>query len=214
MAVVERVREQRVVLRGVSWGTYEALMADYADRSAPRFTYDRGELEIAVPLPTHEKYKRAVELAVYLAAESLEIEFYSLGSTTFKREDLERGVEPDSCFYTTNLEHMYGRERIDPAVDPSPDLAIEIEYTAPSIAKLPIYAAFGVREVWTYDTRRFAILALVGDRYVPRRESGILPGVRAEDTERLLADSIVMGDLAWGRKVREWARGLAGDGAR
>jgi hypothetical protein len=37
---------QRIVLHDVSWETYEHLLADHIDSSAPRFTYDRGQLEI------------------------------------------------------------------------------------------------------------------------------------------------------------------------
>lgn len=32
--------EERTILHEVSWATYEALLADHADRGAPRFTYD------------------------------------------------------------------------------------------------------------------------------------------------------------------------------
>ncbi len=47
--------EQRVILHDVTWETYEQLLANFADRSAPRFSYDRGVLEIVSPTPRHEK---------------------------------------------------------------------------------------------------------------------------------------------------------------
>ena len=38
--------EQRVVLHHISWDIYESLLIAHRERSVPRFTYDRGELEI------------------------------------------------------------------------------------------------------------------------------------------------------------------------
>jgi hypothetical protein len=47
MATVLSLPEERVTLHDVSWETYESLLADHHDRSAPRFTYDQGVLEIS-----------------------------------------------------------------------------------------------------------------------------------------------------------------------
>ncbi len=40
---------QCVILQGVSWETYERLLADFEDSHAAHLTYDRGVLEILVP---------------------------------------------------------------------------------------------------------------------------------------------------------------------
>lgn len=141
--MVETVKgpaDQRVVLHGTSWETYERLLADHENHSAPRFTYDRGELEIMSPSPEHEKLNRRLSQLVMALTEEMEIEAEDFGSTTFRREDLERGFEPDSCFYIQNEERVRGKDRIDLAVDPRPDLVIGIDITSPSINKLPIYA--------------------------------------------------------------------------
>ena len=42
METVKSSAEQRMVLHNVRWETYERLLAEQADSSAPRFTYDRG----------------------------------------------------------------------------------------------------------------------------------------------------------------------------
>ena len=44
MPTVASPAEQRVVLNNVRWETYERLLEDYLDSSAPRFTYDQGVL--------------------------------------------------------------------------------------------------------------------------------------------------------------------------
>src|SRR5207247_2926721 len=128
------------VLHGVSWKTYECFLADFENRSAPRFTYDRGTLEIMSPREEHERSNRTLALLVEVVTEERGLEIDSLGSTTFKREDVGRGFEPDSCFYVQNAERVRGKERIDLAIDPPPDLVIEIDITHPSMDNLPIYA--------------------------------------------------------------------------
>jgi hypothetical protein len=50
MPTVAGEPEQRVVLRCVSWETYERLLAESADRSSPRLAYDRGVIELAKSL--------------------------------------------------------------------------------------------------------------------------------------------------------------------
>jgi hypothetical protein len=43
METVKTPAEQRVTLHNISWNTYERLLADNENNSAPRFTYDRGD---------------------------------------------------------------------------------------------------------------------------------------------------------------------------
>src|SRR5215471_15084673 len=118
MATVLSLPEQRVILRGVSWDTYESLLSDHVGASAPRFTFDRGVLEIMSPSSDHEEYNRTLALLVEVLAEELRIDIRNLGSTTLKREDFERSFEADSSFYIQTAERMSGRSHVDPAVDP------------------------------------------------------------------------------------------------
>jgi Uma2 family endonuclease len=90
--------EQRVVLREVAWETYRRLLDENRDCNSPRFTYERGVLEIMSPSAEHEWYNRLLSDLVKLLARELRIDILDLGSTTIKRDDVERGFEPDSCF--------------------------------------------------------------------------------------------------------------------
>jgi Uma2 family endonuclease len=198
--------EQKIVLRHVRWETYENLLADHLDSSAPRFTYDRGVLEIMSPSPEREECNRNLALLVEVLAEELNIDVRDLGSTTFRRKDLERGFEPDSCFYVQNEPLVAGKKRIDLSIDPPPDLVIDIDVTSPSIDKLSIYAQIGVPEVWRYKRNRVSILALEDRDYRERKESQVLPRVTSDDLTRLLEDSRKMKRTAWLRKLRQWAR--------
>jgi Uma2 family endonuclease len=202
--------EQRVILRNVGWETYERLIAEREERRVPRFFYERGVLEIVSPSKRHETLGDIVALLVELLAVELDVDVESAGSMTFKREDLERGFEPDKCFYFRNVERVRGKADLDlDAGDPPPDLVVEVDITSPSLDKLPIYARLGVQEVWRYAGGRFAILRLEdeGGGYVEMAGSRFLPVL----TRAALADFVEEGLTArrpdWARKVREWARG-------
>jgi hypothetical protein len=53
MATVTSPPEQRMILHDVRWALYEQLLENYQDSSSPRFTYDRGALEIMSPSAEH-----------------------------------------------------------------------------------------------------------------------------------------------------------------
>jgi Uma2 family endonuclease len=194
------------MLRHVSWGTYECLLADHADARSPRFTYSEGMLEITSPSLEHEKLIQVLATIAELVAEEQQTEFECLGCTTFRRQDLERGAEPDSCFYFQSVERIRGKKEIDLKVDPPPDLVIEIEITSPAVAKLPVYARLGVPEIWLHDGRAARILRLSGDRYTDGDRSRVLPSLTPSVLSDFCEQSKTLTTLAWRRMVRAWAR--------
>ncbi len=200
------VREQRVVMHRVSWETYEGLLAANIDASSPRLTYDQGVLEIMSPSIEHEKLKEVVAMIADAVAEEWGVEFERAGSTTFRRRDLERGAEPDSCFYVQNVERIRGKREIDLVVDPPPDLVIEVEITSPAVSKLPIYALLGVPEIWRTDGRSVRILRLAAGEYKSSEHSEVLPPLTASVLSDFLEKSKTLTTLAWRRMVRSWAR--------
>lgn len=54
------------------------------------------------------------------AAEDLDVEVENAGSTTFRRADLDRGFEPDSCFYIANAKRVLGKTTVNLPEDPPP----------------------------------------------------------------------------------------------
>lgn len=208
---VQGAHEQRVVLRNISWETYERLLAENADRSAPRLTYDRGDLEIMSPLPRHERFRRAIEsIGDALNAELDATIDTSFGSTTFRREEAEAGFEPDACFYIGSEPLVRGKDRIDLRVDPPPDVVVEIDITSPSIPREATYARLGVSELWRYDGDRLEILLLEGERYVSATTSRAIPGLTAVALTGLLRELEGADWKTWLRRVREWAHEFAG----
>jgi len=51
------------------------------------------------PLYEHEHPKVQFDRFIFALAEKLEFEIKSAGSITLKREDVNRGIEPDNCYY-------------------------------------------------------------------------------------------------------------------
>jgi len=80
------------------------------------------------PLYEHENPKIQFDRFIFALAEELEIEIKSAGSITLKREDVNRGIEPDNCYYIQTEPTVRGRQELDLETDPPPDLAIEIDY--------------------------------------------------------------------------------------
>jgi Uma2 family endonuclease len=198
--------EQRVIVRFVSWTTYEHLLADLSNQSSTRLTYDRGILEIMYPLPEHEEWNRTIALLVEVLAEEMRIDIRNFGSTTFRRADLARGFEPDSCFYIQREADISGKSTIDLTVDPPPDLVIEVDITSGSLDKFPIYAQVGVPEVWRYDGQRLRISILTAERYVESETSLALPLLTGQRLSETLAQSKTLKRTALLRSFRTWVR--------
>lgn len=210
IAMLPEQATRRVVLEGVSWDTYERLLGDFVDRHTAHFSYDQGKLEIMVLSARHEQLNRTLSLLVEVLAEELGIDVENLGSTTFKRSDMRRGFEPDSCFYILDPQSVRGRETIELGKDPAPDLVLEIDLSRPSLNKLPIYASLGVREVWRCDGTDVIFYGLRESQYETVRESAFFPGLSTRIARQFLAESRTQRRPQWLKRVRAWARQQGG----
>jgi Uma2 family endonuclease len=111
---------QGIVLHKVRWSTYEALLADLGNRRF-RHVCDRGTLEIMAPLQSHERIKTLLGRFLETLTFELDLPMMSLGSTTMRRRDRRRGIEPDECYYIASEKAVRGKE-IDFSRDPRPIL--------------------------------------------------------------------------------------------
>ncbi|MCU0568103.1 MAG: Uma2 family endonuclease [Oculatellaceae cyanobacterium Prado106] len=176
----------RVILPHISWQTYQSLVKDFESEPAMRLTYDRGTLEIRMPLDPHETYKKLLGRLIEAATEELDLEIRSLGSRTCDREDLAKGLEPDQCYYIQNEALVREVEQIDLAIYPPPDLAVEIDITSSSLNRFSIYADLGVPEIWRYDGRSLTIHHLQNGKYHLHDQSLALPSLQASEITRLM----------------------------
>jgi Uma2 family endonuclease len=197
----------RVLLENISWQTYQSLLKDFEQQPAMRLTYDQGKLEIKMPLDPHESYKKLLGRLVEALTEELGIEVRSLGSRTCDRKDLARGLEPDQCYYIQNEQAVWDKAQIDLAVDPPPDLAIEIDMSSSSLNRLSIYADLGVPEVWRYDGAALTIYRLEAQNYQPCDRSFAFPPLTTSDLERFLELKKTTRENALIRLFRDWIRG-------
>ena len=197
----------RLVLDGIRWSTYEALLCDL-ERSHVRLTYNRGMLELMSPGQPHEHSKRLLGRMVEALTEELVIDIYSAGSTTFRRALKEKGLEPDECYWVANEPRIRGKREVDLDVDPPPDLAIEVEMSSPLLDKLEVYAGLGFPEVWAFDgmSIRVAVRQPDGAYYIGDR-SHCFPWLSLADLVRFhdLSEE-GMGETAWIRAFRVWVR--------
>jgi Uma2 family endonuclease len=203
-----------MVLRNISWETYERLLADHEDTSVPRFTYDRGDLEIMSPRPEHEDRTWASERIIEAFVLQKGIEFRNTRSSTFRRHDLERGFEADASFYIQNEAAVRQNNEFDLVVDPPPDLVIEIDVTNSSIDELSVFAAVGIPEVWRHAEGKFRFMRLSSGKYVAVEESLVLPGASASDVSFLVGAVGTTGRAAWLKRVQAWVQEILSDEER
>ncbi|MDJ0897841.1 MAG: Uma2 family endonuclease [Xenococcus sp. MO_188.B8] len=166
---------QTILLRDINWLDFEAILEDLGERRSSRIAYDCGTLSIMTALPEHEVNKVLIGDLLKVLLEELDIDFWSLGSTTFKNKIMKQGIEPDDCFYIKNEALIRGKDRIDLTIDPPPDLAIEVEVTSRSNTN--IYAKLGVPELWRFEKGKLKIDILQDGAYVNYDVSSIFPDI-------------------------------------
>src|SRR4051812_19378186 len=81
---------QHFVLDGVTWDFYEHFLKEPAATHI-RTTYDNGTIEMMAPLAEHEVPRGFIAWMIKTLASLAEMPFKSLGSTTFKRRDKQKG---------------------------------------------------------------------------------------------------------------------------
>jgi Uma2 family endonuclease len=200
---------QRVILEDISWEEFETILTELGEHRSSRVAYSQDKLEIIVPLPEHEKVKVIIGDLVKILLDELDLYWEPLGSTTFKREDMSAGVEPDDCFYIQNYKLAIAKERIDLSVDPPPDLAIEIDVT--SKTKVSAYQRLKIPEIWRYENALLEINLFQGDAYVKSQTSLIFPSFPViAEIPRFVEMARTTGTTLALRGFRKWVREYIG----
>jgi Uma2 family endonuclease len=199
---------QHLVLTDVSWQLYDKLLEEVGERPI-RITYHQGSIEIMSPLPKHDKWKSRIGRMIEIVALEQNVPMETLGSTTFRHEQKDSGLEPDECYYIQHAADIRGKDRLDLSVDPPPDLAVEIDITRRSIARQPIYAALRVPELWRFDGQRLQILHLTREaRYEERDVSLAFPFLPMSEIRRFLDMLHDTDDTTVMRAFQQWLRTL------
>ncbi len=159
--------DQRVVLGGMTWQAFEALLAMRGETSVVRMYYLDGKIEILSPASIHEFRKKLLARLLEFWALQADNAVEGFGSWTLKSEREEAGAEPDECY-------VIGRARKD-----VPDLVIEVEWSRVlGLSKQEIYKRLGVRELWTItNDAQLVLRVLERGRWVVRTRSKVLPAL-------------------------------------
>jgi Uma2 family endonuclease len=197
--------ESRFVIHDLGWQGYETLLKLIGDRPI-RLTYDRGSVEFMTLSQDHEQFGLLLGRIIETVTEELDLPCIGVGSTTWRREDVDRGLEADRCYYLANAERICGKT-IDLSVDPPPDLAVEVEISRSALDRMGIYAALRVPEVWRYDGKTLWVGRLQEDQtYAPSTVSLSFPFLPLDEIVRFVQQGESMDHTAWGRQFRAWAR--------
>ncbi len=199
---------QRLFMDGVSWSDYEKLLEVVGDRRV-FITYDRGKVELVSPLWTHDNRSDLIGAMIRNVAEGLRVPVRGGGSTTFRRKEMDRGIEPDRCFYVANELRIRANTTIDLSVDPPPDLCVEVEMSSRLLDRVGIYAALGVPELWRDDGRLLRVFALSPEgTYVEATAGLAFPTVSPVRLNRYLDRARGLDETTWAGQVRRAARKL------
>jgi Uma2 family endonuclease len=130
--------------------------------------------------------------------------------TTFKRQEMSYGIEPDECFYIQNQRLMVGKDRVDLSIDPPPDLAILVsrgfanEVDVTSKTQIGAYLKLQVAELWVYADDELKIYTLQAGAYQLSTVSHIFRGLPVLTTiENLLERSATIGRSQSLREFRQ-----------
>jgi Uma2 family endonuclease len=206
-ATVPRPVPPGIVLEDVPWADYEAMLRIVGDRHI-RINYDRRRMEIMSPLKRHGDGSYLLGRMVDTLTEELNIPVEHADPVTLRRPDLEKGVEPDKLYhFGANAERVRGAREFDLAVDPPPDLVIEVDVTSSSIPRLPIFAAMGIPEVWRIDGEDLQFLHLQAEgTYQPRDHSRAFPTLPLAEAARFLELGQRSDKNTWIRSFRVYVR--------
>jgi Uma2 family endonuclease len=196
--------EERVILRNISWETFDRLLAEAGDKRNTRFYYLDGTLEIMSPLFIHEGSNRFIERLICAAAEVLAMNCRVAGSVTLRIQPKKAGAEPDSSYYIQNEPLIRHLNTLDLKQDSPPDLVVEVDITSSSDRRFPIYARLGIPELWQYDGQTIQYHILEDGEYMPVQISPTFPIIFADILVSYLQRRLTIGEMQAIREFKTW----------
>ncbi|MEA5534121.1 Uma2 family endonuclease [Crocosphaera sp. XPORK-15E] len=169
------IAEPRIQLSNMTWEEYENLVQTLNHKPLVRLSYLEGNLEIMTNSPEHEMIKTLIGRLIEIYALEKEIDLYSCGSATYKKEAQRRGLEPDESYCIGKRKEI-------------PDLAIEVIITSGSIEKLKIYQGLEIPEVLFWQGGKFTLYQLINavEGYQETSRSQYLPGLDFKQLEQYI----------------------------
>jgi Uma2 family endonuclease len=195
-------RDEPLVLENIRWSTYQALLRDLGDRPI-HLTYDQGRLEIMTLSSQHEILRTLLGQLIESLTLELNIPIKSLGSVTIARKELQRGLEPDECYYILHEPMVRGKMKLNFRKDPPPDLAVEVDVSRSSKSRQNVYAALGVPEMWRYEDK-LRVLHLHSGKYLERDRSLSFPFLPISEVDKFIDRIREIDETTLLRSFRKW----------
>jgi Uma2 family endonuclease len=205
--------EQRFVMGGVRWDAYVAICDALNDPPAVRMIYCDGSLTLMGKSRKHDWYAERLGELAKAVARGLRIPWEDAGQATYRRENMNAGLEGDKTFYLArNAESMRGPQDIDLDVQPAPDLAIEVEVTHSADAALLAWERLGVPEVWRFRPNEWEVTFCI------RTEGGFrasdyslgFPVLKPADVLSQMELAKDLGADRWNAQLEDWVRDVIG----
>lgn len=167
---------------GVSWDEYVKFSRATLDQTSHKMSYNRGILKVMGQGFKHENISRFLNNLILMVSLALQIKVIPSGSMTLISHKARKGADPDESYYVQNA-HLasFKKELFDDETDTLPDIVVEVDESHKSDDKFEIYAAFGIKEFWLYesDLMRIFELSETGE-YLLSENSIALPILTAE----------------------------------
>jgi Uma2 family endonuclease len=206
--IVSRLPADTVLtFHDASWQEYEELLHKVSETAGLRISYVDGALTIMTVSHEHEQFTRFFEALITAIRLRLRVNILSFGSATMKRKP--KGNEPDACFYVQSADLIGNRTVFDFAVDPPPDIVVEVDIHHDSKDKFSIYSGFAVPELWRFDGNALTIHLLEHEHYEEAKVSRALPILTAEILTRFLGQLRNEGEFKALIAFDEWLQAQA-----
>ncbi|WP_009632110.1 Uma2 family endonuclease [Synechocystis sp. PCC 7509] len=201
--IEKTLAEKRVSFYNLSWQSYEQILEALGNKRAARLTYYKGTLEIVSPLEENESASDRIGTLIHILTEELNLNIKSMASTTLNKPELKIGSEPDKCYYIQNEPAVRGKI-VNLAIDPPPDLVLEVDITHTDINKTQLYQEMKVPEFWRYNGKALTIYLLNEDRYIESVTSPTFPFLTKAKIYEFLAQCNSQGETQAKRAFRNW----------
>lgn len=203
--IEKSLAEKRVTFYNLSWQSYEQILVALGNNQAARLSYYQGTLEIVSSLEEHENASDRIGTLIHILTEKMNLNIKSMASTTLNKPELKIGVEPDKCYYIQNEPAVRGKI-VDLAIDPPPDLILEVDITHTDINKNQLYQEMKVPEFWRYNGKVLTIYLLNENRYQESETSPTFPLLTKSKIYEFLAQCNTQGETQTKRSSRTWLR--------
>jgi Uma2 family endonuclease len=171
--------------------------------------YDGRDLELMTKGPDHEDYRQLLGHLVVEIARFLKLPIKGMGETTWRRPELERGIEADQCYFMSQEKLAAAaktRGSNDVSALPNPDLVIEVDLSPSLIDRPGVYATMGVTEVWRFDGKILMIQRLSPTGRYDDVEASVFLQINRGELTRWLVEEDATDEVAWIERFATWLR--------